>query len=117
MSPFYGVHAAEGIKLLDHALFRRNPEVAEGARIRHLDRVAMGFEPVSLPSGLDSALQPLVDGRGSMVVFDGRIDNADELCPLLGLEPSEGAEAEIVRAAFAAWGEGCFSRLLGDWAL
>jgi asparagine synthase (glutamine-hydrolysing) len=80
-------------------------------------RVGMGFQPYHTHerSNLDS--QPVIDAEGNMVTLDGRIDNHKELRSALH-RPDEGApDSEIVLAAFRRWGEGCFSRLVGDWAL
>ena len=117
MSPFFGVHAADGINPLEHALFRGRPQMSGIAAAEHVDRVAMGFATVLGQSGSARALQPHLGGRGSMIAFDGRLDNAEELCQLLGLDRAAGSETQIACAAFTKWGEGCFARFIGDWAL
>ena len=52
-----------------------------------------------------------------MVVMDGRLDNHEELCDLLGIREPEMADSRIVLRAFLRWGDGCFAKLVGDWAL
>jgi asparagine synthase (glutamine-hydrolysing) len=52
-----------------------------------------------------------------MLALDGRIDNYQDLCAPLGLDAEATADSEIILAAFEKWGEACFSKLVGDWAL
>ncbi|MEW6364182.1 MAG: asparagine synthase-related protein [Acidobacteriota bacterium] len=64
--------------------------------------------------------QPLVDGSGRFVIAaTARLDNRAELLDGLGLgSPSDRplTDPEIILAAYAAWGEECPARLLGDFA-
>jgi len=55
--------------------------------------------------------------RHLTVAFDGRLDNRDELRNLLSLEDPTLSAGEIVLHAFVAWGEDCFARFVGEWAL
>jgi asparagine synthase (glutamine-hydrolysing) len=55
-----------------------------------------------------------------VMLATGRLDNTHELCRLLGISSADQAEltdSELLRHAFLAWGNGCFSRILGDWIL
>jgi asparagine synthase (glutamine-hydrolysing) len=52
-----------------------------------------------------------------MLTFDGRLDNSSELCELLNICHCDSPDSLIVLAAFERWGEDCFARLIGDWAL
>lgn len=65
--------------------------------------------------------QPLSDSRaGADLVFDGRLDNRAELAAALGLtaaEARERSDAALVLAAYGRWGERCFERLLGPFAV
>lgn len=64
--------------------------------------------------------QPMADEAGSCVIAaDARIDNREELIAGLGVtgKPKERiTDAELILRAYEAWGEGCPSRLLGDFA-
>jgi asparagine synthase (glutamine-hydrolysing) len=62
--------------------------------------------------------QPHVSSRGYAVMWDGRLDNRQELISQLlpGLR-SGHTDLDIVTAAFECWGTQCFRRLLGDWAV
>ncbi len=64
--------------------------------------------------------QPLLGPSGSVLVFDGRLDNREELFAVLGSSPGISADAPdpaFVLAAYEAWGEGFLERLNGDFAL
>jgi len=62
--------------------------------------------------------QPYVTARGSVITWDGRLDNRDELASRLGKSPrAEWTDVALVGEAFDKWATECFSRLLGDWAL
>ena len=60
--------------------------------------------------------QPLTDAAGVAVVFDGRLDNRDELLPALDLSQA-ASDAACVAAAYGAWQLDLASHLNGDFAL
>jgi asparagine synthase (glutamine-hydrolysing) len=63
-------------------------------------------------------VQPYVSRLGAIITWDGRLDNRSaligEFAPLL---TSNATDIDIVAAAYDKWGNKCFARLLGDWAL
>ena len=63
---------------------------------------------------------PLCLGGGLVVVADARIDGRSELLRRLAdcghQLPATASDAELVGAAFRAWGEECPGHLLGDFA-
>jgi asparagine synthase (glutamine-hydrolysing) len=65
--------------------------------------------------------QPLVHAEsGTTLLFDGRIDNRDELAAALSLSATETrfmADSELVLRACLRWDTGAVERLLGDFAL
>ena len=80
-------------------------------------RVGMGFQPFHTQRRSHLEGKPIIDECGNMLTLDGRLDNHVELCELLRLRPNEVADSLLVLRAFACWKEGCFSKLVGDWAL
>lgn len=86
------------------------------SRFRIHGRVGIGIQPVRTSARHELEERPLFDDLGHMLCFDGRIDNHHELRFELGLQP-EASDAALVLASFVRWGERCFSRLVGDWAL
>jgi asparagine synthase (glutamine-hydrolysing) len=89
----------------------------DGTFVRAIGRIGMGFQPyhTHLRSKLESL--PKVGTQGNMLTLDGRLDNYLELCELLELPRDKTADSAIILAAFERWGEDCFSRFVGDWAL
>jgi asparagine synthase (glutamine-hydrolysing) len=60
--------------------------------------------------------QPVDDGRGLLLSFDGRLDNADEIRSTAGARAG-AAEPELVLAVYRANGVAGFAALVGDFAL
>jgi asparagine synthase (glutamine-hydrolysing) len=62
--------------------------------------------------------QPLVSKEGHILCWDGRLDNREELIPLLCDELREDhTDVAIVMAAYLKWGMDFVFRILGDFAL
>jgi len=76
-------------------------------------RVGMGFQPNHTHQRSTLEAQTAADFRANRLTFDGRLDNYRELAALLNL-PSDSS---VVLASFERWGEDCFAKLIGDWAL
>ena len=92
-----------------------------------------GSRAVSLPSALighahfwttpeeTGEHQPVHDRtRRLTLAFDGRLDNRAELIKLLevgAVEALDMSDAQIALRAYSKWGEGCFDRFLGPFAM
>ncbi len=65
--------------------------------------------------------QPLeLAGMLFKIVLDGRLDNRSELLNSLHIEPQRGSrlsDAALILHAYAHWGEHCFERFIGEFAL
>ncbi len=64
---------------------------------------------------------PLLSADGQLTLTaDARIDNRDELIPLLRakdcLRVDEPTDADLILAAYQCWGEDCPTQLIGDYA-
>jgi asparagine synthase (glutamine-hydrolysing) len=66
---------------------------------------------------VDSGMAPVADSFGNVVVLDGRLDNVAALQQELGLRGDRLSDAKIVLEAFRKWGQECFGRFVGDWAV
>jgi asparagine synthase (glutamine-hydrolysing) len=81
---------------------------------------ALGWRQTILQAQDYADRQPLTGGGGRFkLVFDGRLDNREELAGLLALGPEAARacpDSAYVLAAFEKWGEACPQRLLGDFA-
>jgi asparagine synthase (glutamine-hydrolysing) len=81
-----------------------------------------GIGHLYLDSGLlrPRSAQPLVSDDGLLVLgLDGRLDNRGELAAALGIRQPDvdgWSDADLVLAAYTAFGESCAARLLGDFA-
>jgi asparagine synthase (glutamine-hydrolysing) len=62
--------------------------------------------------------QPCVSTSGSVITWDGRLDNREDLIDqLAGRLSNESTDLEIVAAGYERWGIDAFAGLVGDWAL
>jgi len=62
--------------------------------------------------------QPHISASGAVITWDGRLDNRAELISeLREFLTISSTDIEIVAAAFERWGDRCFGKLIGDWAL
>jgi asparagine synthase (glutamine-hydrolysing) len=121
MSILFGIRQAEGHAVEEPQLRRMasatDRYAPDGTFLRANGRVGMGFQPYHTHQRSHLEAQPLVNARGDVLTFDGRLDNSAELCNLLDLKHERAADSTIVLEAFSRWGETCFSRFVGDWAL
>ena len=79
--------------------------------------LGMVFQPYESHARSRMDDRPAVDRQGNAISFDGRLDNYEELAGSLGVSTSITSDSQIVLEAFRYWGEDCFCRLTGDWAL
>lgn len=121
MSVIFGIKQSEGNvvdeqELLDlaQATDRWAPD---GLFVRAEGRIGIGFQPYRTHHRSNLESQPTADSLGNMVALDGRLDNHEELRELLEIGELETPDSQIVLAAFRRWGELCFARFIGDWAL
>ncbi len=115
---FHGAPIEPGlIEKLTGAMKRRGPDEqthwTSGA-------VALGHCMLrTTPESLEEH-QPLLSQHENLVlVWDGRLDNRDELRRDLvaaGAVPRDDTDAELALQGYATWGEDCPGRLLGDFA-
>jgi asparagine synthase (glutamine-hydrolysing) len=85
--------------------------------VRCVGGIGMGFQLYQTHerSRLDTGAA--IGRHGHMLVLDGRLDNHVELSRLLDLPEIGTSDSVIVLESFLTWGEKCFSKLIGDWAL
>jgi asparagine synthase (glutamine-hydrolysing) len=99
-------------------LERRGPE---GTGLWVEDAVGLGHTLLATtPEAVHERLPLRHAESGCVITADVRLDNREELLPLLDLEGHTGiggtgiGDAEIVLHAYLAWGEACVERFLGD---
>jgi asparagine synthase (glutamine-hydrolysing) len=63
-------------------------------------------------------VQPLVLESDTVLTWDGRLDNREDILATLGLPINDNrADVSLVGALYERLGVSCFRKLLGDWAL
>ena len=61
--------------------------------------------------------QPYVGKSGTVIVWDGRLDNRAELLKEVEAAPDDASDLLIVASAYEKWGATCLPKLIGDWTL
>jgi len=62
--------------------------------------------------------QPHLTASGTVITWDGRLDNRVELIRELGdLLTIDSTDVSIVAAGYEKWSTNCFAKLIGDWAV
>lgn len=120
MSGITGIYHLDGrpvegadLERMGRALARRGPA---GAGCWTGGAAALGHRAARAGEAEAPGL-PLTAAEGALVLTaDARIDNREELAAALGLDRRAASDAALILAAYAAWGERCPERLVGDFA-
>jgi asparagine synthase (glutamine-hydrolysing) len=123
MSGIFGIFNQDGapvragdLNAMASLLARRGPD---GTGIWNGASVGLGHTLLATTPELVFERQPWRHaGSGCTITADVRLDNRPELLSALGLSDRAGitGDAELIVAAYLAWGEDCLDRLLGDFA-
>jgi asparagine synthase (glutamine-hydrolysing) len=123
MSGIFGIFNQDGapvpagdLNAMASLLTRRGPD---GTGIWNEASVGLGHTLLATTPELVFERQPWRHiGSGCTITADVRLDNRPELLSALGLTDRAGVtgDAELIVAAYLAWGERCLDRLLGDFA-
>lgn len=88
----------------------------QGAYVK--DGVGILFHAFHTTKESRQETQPHVCPSGTVLTWDGRLDNRSELIgKLADALNANPTDVFIVAAAYQAWGRDCFAKLIGDWAL
>jgi asparagine synthase (glutamine-hydrolysing) len=123
MSVFFGIWNVTGgsadRSILTSADISLAPYAPDGLPSHYVDeQIAISYHAFHTTAESRGEQQPFISRLGSLVVWDGRLDNRKELIAELGAGLSPvSTDVQIVAAAFDRWETGSFSRLLGDWAI
>src|ERR1051326_8294095 len=80
--------------------------------------IQMLYLPFHARSESERDEQPFRSRAGQVVIWDGRLDNREELMASLRTElRKDPADVAIVATALQAWGIAALGKFLGDWAL
>jgi asparagine synthase (glutamine-hydrolysing) len=121
MSIIFGIRKSErGMvtepQLLDLAR-ATNRWAPDGTFVNMRGHIGMGFQPYRTHQRSNLESQPPLDQFGNMAALDGRLDNHKELREQLDVLEPDTPDSLIALAAFKRWGDECFAKLIGDWAL
>ena len=124
MSGIVGIYYLDGrpvertdvIRMLD-SIAHRGPD---GSGVWTMGPVALGCQLLRVTPESVTETQPFVHPSGNVVVFDGRLDNREEL--LLKLKASnnisrESPDPALVLAAYHEFGDKFVEHLIGDFAI
>ena len=124
MSGIAGIWNFDGREIdrgvFDRVMLLMRPWGPDGTATWLGGNVALGYGAFHTTPEAAGENQPLPDSTGRFrLVFDGRIDNREELRRDLGakgVEPRNDTDADLVLCAYSLWKEHCATRLLGDFA-
>jgi asparagine synthase (glutamine-hydrolysing) len=121
MGIIFGIAKAAGQRvekseLLEYAQATEK-HALDGTVVSTQGQIGMGFQPYYTHQRSNLEALPLIDTQGNILSFDGRLDNHVELHGLLQFRETDVSDSQIVLKAFERWGEDCFSKLVGDWAI
>jgi len=121
MSVIFGVCAPRAA-IVDEQLLRRCGQATarygmDGTSVHMQGRIGMGFQAFHTSDRSKLEWKPAVDELGNILAMDGRLDNHEDLAESLCDGDRTVPDSGLSLKAFEKWGENCFSRLVGDWAL
>lgn len=86
-----------------------------------IGQVALGHRRLAIVDCSPAGRQPMSYGNGRYwITYNGEVYNYVELrneLELAGCTFVSGSDTEVILAAYATWGEACFARFNGMWAL
>jgi asparagine synthase (glutamine-hydrolysing) len=121
MSIIFGVLMEKGDLVAERQLLQlavpTERYAPDGRSVVSNGRIGMGFQPYHTHERSRLESRPITDVYGNMLSLDGRLDNHAELRQLLDYQDDNTPDSVIMLSAFVSWGEECFSRFVGDWAV
>jgi asparagine synthase (glutamine-hydrolysing) len=107
--------------VFDGVMERLSHRGSDGSNTISTDYAMMGYWHFWTTPEEVGEYQPLkLSDLPFRIVFDGRIDNRDELFAMLGISGASGkslSDAALALHAYARWGEDCFKKFVGEFAL
>ncbi len=113
------VNIAEAGNMLD-SLKHRGPD-SSSVFTTSEESVFLGFNRLAIIDTTENSMQPILDNsRRFSLIFNGEIYNYLEIKEqliALGYHFKSTGDAEVIINAYHAWGEACFSKFNGMWAV
>jgi asparagine synthase (glutamine-hydrolysing) len=121
MSIIIGVRRPLGPEVGEQELLqlaaRTSRYAPDGTSVYAHGRTGMVFQSYHTTERSHLEIQPASDAQGNVLAFDGRLDNHEYLSAQLGSGGVLVSDSSLVLASFQHWGEQCFRRFVGDWAI
>ena len=122
MSALGGIYNFNGTPVDERSLLILGDQLAtsgpDGGSELHLGSLGMTYRAFHTNKESRREVQPLISNGAHIMCWDGRLDNRDELIPMLRAELfGDHTDIEVVLAAYRRWGIGFLPRLIGDFAL
>ena len=126
MSVQFGRWSFDGTPPLPNFLESVNTVLApygpDSSKVYQQDGVSVLYRAFHTSKESHSEIQPHISPSGTVVVWDGRLDNRAEFIGLMSDKlGTDSPECSVVASAYErwgpAWGGGGFARLIGDWAV
>jgi asparagine synthase (glutamine-hydrolysing) len=94
------------------------PYGPDNCRVYSKDGVRVLYRAFHTTKESHREMQPHISSSGSVITWDGRLDNRAELiADLRHAVTLDSTDVAIVAAAYEQWSTDCFPRLIGDWAV
>ncbi len=117
---FNGVVAHNEIKAFTDSMYHRGPDGA-GYELLEQDHVALGHRRLSILDLSEAGKQPMYSSdKRYCITYNGEVYNFIEIrreLEGLGFTFKTGTDTEIILAAFRQWGNACFKKFNGMWAI
>ncbi len=108
-------HAKGTVETMNELIAHRGPD-GEATWVHPQEVTAFAHRRLAIID-LVTGDQPMTDGTGDWITYNGEIYNYIELRGLLGKERfATGSDTEVVLHAYRQWGEGCLERFRGMFA-
>jgi asparagine synthase (glutamine-hydrolysing) len=121
MNIIFGIWRPQGppvtAKELERIALHTQRFAPDGQWFRIGSEIGLGVQAQYTHARSRLELQPAADEAGNFLVYDGRLDNYRDLIRDLALSSEDAPDSKIVLCAFRRWGDKCFERFIGDWAL
>jgi asparagine synthase (glutamine-hydrolysing) len=119
MSGIVGLFHRDGrhadLEILDRMVSAAVHRGRDGVSTTAAGPVALAYQRLATTIESARETQPLTGARGCLLVCDGRIDAVDG-APVRFDAADSPTDAALVLSAWQRWGDGCLSRLAGDFA-
>lgn len=107
-------HLRHSLEVMNELQAHRGPD-GEGIWLHPKKHVGFAHRRLSIID-IDTGKQPMSDGYGNWICFNGEIYNYIELRQEIGCECKTSSDTEVILHAYRKWGEDCVNHFSGMFA-